>query len=327
MKTRLLCNKEVAEIGLGTWQLGGADWGNLPEDKAFEILSKYVELGGNFIDTADVYGGGVSEKYIGKYLKETKANVLIASKIGRRNDKEYGWPENFTYDSMLNHVEDSLQRLNVSSLFLEQLHCIPTEELYRGKVFDHLRRLQEEGYIDNWGASVETVEEALVCIEEDGIASVQVIFNLFRQNVAEELFEKAAAKGVGIIARVPLASGLLSGKFSEDTVFGFDDHRSYNVNGEYFNVGETFSGIPFVQGVGLANEMKKILPQGKMAQLALRWILDHPQVTTVIPGATKVSQVVSNVGASKLPSISKDIHEKLFTYYNASIKNLIQGEI
>ena len=327
MKTRLLCNKEVSEVGLGTWQLGGDDWGNLPEEKAFEILSKYVELGGNFIDTADVYGGGVSEKYIGKFLKETKAKVYVASKLGRRNDKEYGWPDNFTYDSMLNHVEDSLQRLNVSSIFLEQLHCIPTEELYRGKVFDHLRRLQEEGYIDNWGASVESVEEALVCVEEHGISNVQVIFNLFRQNVAEELFEKAAARGVGIIARVPLASGLLSGKFKEDTVFGFDDHRSYNADGEYFNVGETFSGIPFVDGVKMVGELQKILPQGKMAQLALRWILDHPQVSTVIPGATKVSQVVSNVAAAELPPISKDVHEKLYAYYNANIKQLIRGEI
>lgn len=327
MNKRLICNKPVAEVGLGTWQLGSADWGNVSEDKAFEILSKFTELGGNFIDTADVYGSGLSEKFIGKFIKETKADVRVATKLGRRSDKEYGWPENFTYDSMLDHVEDSLNRLHMNSLFLEQLHCIPKDELQRGIVFDHLRRLQDEGYIDNWGASVESIDEALICLDEEGISSLQVIFNIFRQNVAKELFEKAAAKNVGIIVRVPLASGLLTGKFTEDTKFGFDDHRNYNADGDHFNVGETFSGLPFYQGVKLSNEVKRILPEGHMAQMALRWILDHKEVSVVIPGASKVSQVVSNVGAAALDPLSIDVHEKLWKFYNEDVIDFVRGEI
>lgn len=327
MRNRILCRKPISEIGLGTWQLGSADWGKITEKEAFDILEKFFELGGNFIDTADVYGGGVSEKFIGKYLKETKTEALVATKLGRRTDREYGWPENFTYDSMLNHVEDSLSRLNQSSIFLEQLHCVPKDELYRGVVFDHLRRLQEEGYIDNWGASVESIDEALICLEEEGIASVQVIFNLFRQNVADELFEKAKEKGVGVIVRVPLASGLLSGKFNSATTFGFDDHRSYNANGEYFNIGETFSGLNFSDGVRLTEEMKQLLPQGKLSQLSLRWILDHDAVTTVIPGASKVSQVVSNMQASELKPLGEELHTKLRSFYDKNVINLIRGEI
>lgn len=327
MNKRILCGKAVAEVGLGTWQLGSADWGNIPEEKAFEILSTYVKRGGNFLDTADVYGNGRSEKIIGKFIKETKADVLVATKLGRRTDKEYGWPENFTYDSMLDHVEDSLERLRMSSLFLEQLHCVPKDELQRGIVFDHLRRLQDEGYIDNWGASVETIDEALICLEEEGLASLQVIFNIFRQNVADELFEKAAAKNVSIIVRVPLASGLLSGKFTDTTTFGFDDHRNYNANGDYFNVGETFSGLAFNDGVKLVNGIRSVLPEGKMAQLALRWILDHKEVSVVIPGASKPSQVESNMAASDMKSLSVDVHEKLRALYNDEIIDLVRGEI
>ncbi|MFB6342551.1 aldo/keto reductase [Saccharicrinis sp. FJH62] len=327
MKTRLLCNKKVSEVGLGTWQLGSADWGNVTEEKAFEILTKFVKKGGNFIDTADVYGSGLSEKYIGKFIKETKADVLVATKLGRRTDKEYGWPENFTYDSMLDHVEDSLKRLGMSSIFLEQLHCVPKDELYRGVVFDHLRRLQDEGYIENWGASVENIEEALVCLDEEGISTLQVIFNIFRQNVADELFEKAAAKNVGIIVRVPLASGLLSGKFDESSTFGFYDHRNYNAEGEYFNVGETFSGLPFYDGVKLVDGLRGMLPQGNMAQWAIRWILDHKEVSVVIPGASKPSQVESNMAASALKPLPWETHEKLRKFYNDDVISLVRGEI
>ena len=327
MNTRKLCRKDIAEIGLGTWQLGSADWGKMPEDMAFEILEKFTSLGGNFLDTADVYGSGASEKVIGKFLRQSKAKVFVATKLGRRTDKEYGWPENFTYDAMLNHVEDSLSRLQVSSLFLEQLHCIPKDELYRGVVFDHLRRLQEEGYIDHWGASVESIEEALICINEEGISTIQVIFNMYRQHLADELFEKAAARGVGIIARVPLASGLLTGKFRTDSNFGFYDHRNYNANGEYFNVGETFSGIPFLQGVEITENLKNILPKVSMAKTALRWILDHPQVSVVIPGASRPEQVVSNMEVSTMPPLSNDLHEKLRAFYNENIRDIIRGEV
>ncbi len=327
MKYRRLAGAQVSEVGLGTWQLGSADYGIVSEEQAMAILSRFVDLGGNLIDTADVYGGGQSEEYIGKFIRQTRAKVLIADKIGRRTDSPFGWPQNFSYDIMREHVEDSLYRLGVDSVFLEQLHCIPKDELFKGVVFDHLRRLQDEGLIENWGVSVESIEEAKICLEQYGISSIQIIFNLFRQNVAEELFELAQKKNVGIIARVPLASGLLSGKFSLETTFTSNDHRHYNANGEYFNVGETFSGVPFARGVGFSNELKKILPEGKLSQMAIRWILDHPAVTSVIPGASNPNQVVSNMEVSELNRIPADVMTKLRNYYDENIFQEIRGEI
>lgn len=317
---------EVSEIGLGTWQLGSADWGVVNEEDAFSILNAYVEGGGNFIDTADVYGAGISEKTIGRFLTTTGKQLYVATKLGRRHDGACGWPQNFTYDVMRNHVESSLTNLGIPKLFLEQLHCIPTEELRSGNVFTHLRKLQEQGLIQHWGVSVETNEEALLCLEQEGLASLQIIFNLFRQHVADEVFAKAKEKGVAIIARVPLASGLLTGKFTEDTTFDNSDHRNYNANGEAFNTGETFSGVEFKEGVGLANEIKALLPEGQMAQWALRWILDHPEVTTVIPGASSVKQVESNLAASNLSSLPENVRQQLKTLYTEKIKPSIRGQ-
>lgn len=257
--------------------------------------------------------------------RATNEQVYVATKLGRRQDGGNGWPQNFTYDNLKQQVTDSLQHLQQDSLFLEQLHCIPTETMRQGEVFDHLRRLQTEGLIQHFGASVETTEEALICLEQEGLASLQMIFNIFRQHVADELFEKAAEKNVALIIRVPLASGLLSGKFSKETHFGKDDHRNYNDGGKVFNAGETFSGIPFSKGVELAEKVKAILPDGEMAQQSIRWILDFPQVTTVIPGASKVSQAVSNTGASALPPLSADVHNKLKELYDAEIKGEIKG--
>jgi aryl-alcohol dehydrogenase-like predicted oxidoreductase len=315
----------VSEVGLGTWQLGSSDWGVVNDEEAFTLLNEFVNRGGNFIDTADVYGMGISEKVIGRFLKTTDKEIFVATKLGRRNDKDCGWPQNFTYDAMRRHVEDSLSHLDQQQLFVEQLHCIPTEEMRSGKVFDHLRRLQEEQLIRYWGASVETSEEALLCLEQEGIASLQIIFNLFRQHVADEVFDKAKEKGVAIIVRVPLASGLLSGKFNEQTTFAPNDHRNYNANGEAFNAGETFSGVAFKEGVQLAKEMAALLPDKRMAQWAIRWILDHPQVTTVIPGATKLSQVQSNVEASSLPPLSKETHQQLRSLYEEKVRKAIRG--
>lgn len=325
MKYRPFKDVSVAEVGLGTWQLGSADWGNVNEEEAIQILQRYVEAGGNFIDTADVYGMGVSETVIGKFLKSVDKEIFVATKLGRRGDAGNGWPQNFTYDAMKSQVEDSLQHLGVSQLFLEQLHCIPTEEMQAGKVFDNLRKLQQEGLIRYFGASVETSEEALICLEQEGLASLQIIFNLFRQHVADEIFAKAKEKGVALIVRVPLASGLLSGKFKEDTQFEQNDHRNFNANGEKFNAGETFSGIEFKEGVKLANEIKTLLPDDRMAQWAIRWILDHPEVTTVIPGASKISQVDSNVEASELAPLSADVHQQLRKLYDEQIYNKIRG--
>ena len=325
MKYRLFKDVEVAEVGLGTWQLGSADWGNVDEEAALQILKTYTDAGGNFIDTADVYGMGISEKVIGKFLKTADREVYVATKLGRRGDVGNGWPQNFTYDAMKRQAEDSLQHLGLSQLFLEQLHCIPTEEMRSGKVFDHLRRLQEQGLIKYFGASVETSEEALLCLEQDGLASLQIIFNLYRQHVADEVFAKAREKGVALIVRVPLASGLLSGKFDENTQFESTDHRNFNANGESFNAGETFSGIDFKEGVKLSQQIKQMLPSDHMAQWAIRWILDHPEVTTVIPGASKISQVNSNIEASGLSPMSADLHQQLRKLYDEQIQNKIRG--
>jgi len=324
MEYRKFKDVEIAEVGLGTWQLGSADWGKIDEDSALAILKAYTDEGGNFIDTADVYGMGVSESIIGKFLKTVGKPVYIATKLGRKGD-ESGWPPAYTFDYLKRHVEDSLKHLEQSQLFLEQLHCIPTEVMRNGEIFDHLRKLQQQGLIKHFGASVETSEEALICLEQEGLASLQIIFNLFRQHVADEVFAKAKEKGVGIIVRVPLASGLLSGKFSDQTTFAANDHRNYNANGEAFNTGETFSGVEFHEGVKLANKIKGMLPDSRMPQWAIRWILDHPEVTTVIPGASKVWQVYSNIEASDLRPLPPETHQSLRKLYDEEIHDKIRG--
>lgn len=325
MKYRSFKGTQISEVGLGTWQLGSADWGVVNDDEAFSILKTFTDAGGNFIDTADVYGMGISEQVIGRFLKTTDKELYVATKLGRRHDGTYGWPQNFTYDGMRGHIESSLKHLDVPQLFLEQLHCIPTDELRAGKVFDIFRKLQDEKLIKHWGVSVETSEEALICLEHEGLASLQIIFNLFRQHVADEIFAKAKERDVALIVRVPLASGLLSGKFNEQTMFASTDHRNFNANGEAFNAGETFAGVEFKEGVKLSKEIAALLPGDRMAQWAIRWILDHEEVTTVIPGASKVSQVEGNVAASELQPLSKEVHQKLRTLYDEKIKPGIRG--
>lgn len=327
MNYRSFKDASVAEIGLGTWQLGSSEWGTVSEEEALSILEAYIEQGGNFIDTADIYGMGISERTIGTFLKQTDSEqeIYVATKLGRREDADNGWPQNLTYEKMREHVESSLENLSVSRLFLDQFHCIPKEELEKGEVFNHFRRLQNEGLIQHWGASVETTEEALICLEQEGISSLQIIFNLLRQHLADEIFEKAAERGVSLIVRVPLASGLLTGKFDENTTFAADDHRNFNADGEAFNVGETFSGVPFDKGLQLVKKIEEMMPEGAMPQLALRWILDHPQVTTVIPGATKKAHVISNAGASSVDPLGDETHQKLRAFYEAEIRPHIRG--
>jgi len=325
MQYRLFKGFKISEVGLGTWQLGNADWGQIKGTEALAILQAFSEAGGNFIDTSDVYGLGMSERVIGNFLKSSGKEIFVATKLGRRHDGQYGWPQNFTYEVMKQHIENSLKNLGLSQLFLEQLHCIQTEQLRSRKVFDHLRKLQTEGLIKFWGASVETSEEALICLEQEGLASLQIIFNLFRQHVADEVFRKAEEKDVALIIRVPLASGLLANKFNEQTKFALTDHRNFNANGESFNVGETFSGIEFSQGLALSKEISSLLPDDRLSQWAIRWILDHVQVTTVIPGATKVEQVQKNMAASDLPPLNKSVHQQLRNLYDKKIKPFIRG--
>ena len=330
MHTRTLGNTgtAISEVGLGTWQLGSADWGTVDPAAAQAILASSVDRGVNFIDTADVYGMGHSERAIGEFLKSTSAELHVATKLGRRHDEPHGWPQNFTLETMRAHTEDSLRHLGVDSLFLTQLHCIPTDELRRGEVFDHLRTLQSEGLIRHWGVSVETVEEGLLCLEQPGLASLQIIFNIFRQKLVDELLPAAQAKGVGLIARVPLASGLLAGKFSADTTFAETDHRHYNAEGQCFNIGETFAGVGLANGTALAEAVRETLPdpgEHTMAQQALRWVLDHEAITTVIPGATRLAQAESNAAVSAMNSLPEETHTQLRALYDAQIADKIQG--
>lgn len=321
----------ISEVGLGTWQLGSADWGDVGEQQALAILHRSYESGVNFFDTADVYGMGTSERVIGKFLREVGSdNVLVATKLGRRGDDGNGWPANFTLGKMREHTQQSLKNLGVDSIFLQQLHCIDPDALRSGEVFDNLRSLKTEGLIQHWGVSVESVEEGLLCMQQNDCAALQVIFNIFRQKIADELLPVAAEKNVGILARVPLASGLLSGKMTRDTSFSASDHRSYNANGEKFNVGETFAGLPFETGVAAAEKVKaalgdRISDDASMAQLALRWILDHPAVSTVIPGATRLEQATANPLASDLQPLGDDVHKKLRTIYEQDVQPSIRG--
>jgi aryl-alcohol dehydrogenase-like predicted oxidoreductase len=330
MHTRTLGNTgtAISEVGLGTWQLGSADWGKVNPADTQAILARSVECGVNFIDTADVYGMGHSERAIGDFLKSTSAELHVATKLGRRHDEPHGWPQNFTLETMRAHTEDSLRHLGVDSLFLTQLHCIPTDELRLGEVFEHLRTLQSEGLIQHWGVSVETVEEGLLCLEQPGLASLQIIFNIFRQKLVDELLPAAQAKGVGLIARVPLASGLLAGKFTADSTFAETDHRHYNAEGQCFNIGETFAGVGLAHGTTLAEAVRDTLPgpaEHTMAQQALRWILDHDAITTVIPGATRLAQAESNATVSEMNSLPEETHTKLHALYDDQIANKIQG--
>lgn len=321
----------ISEVGLGTWQLGGTEWGNITDEQAIGVLQAAYDAGTTFFDTADIYGGGRSEKLIGLFLKKlgTAAHsIKIASKLGRRFDDPNGWPGNFTLDAMRRHTQESLQRLGIEQLFLQQFHCIPFEVLKQGEVFANMRTLQREGLIRYWGVSVETVEEALYCLEQPGCAALQVIYNIFRQKLTDELLPQAAAKGVAILARVPLASGLLSGNFRAGQSFASTDHRHFNANGEKFNVGETFAGVPFDEGLKLAEKIKSLLKPTEtvsMATLALRWVLDHPAVTTVIPGATKTHQAHSNAQASSVAPLTPAVHQALRELYECEIKPLVRG--
>ena len=324
MKTRQLGKDgiSIGEVGLGCWQFGG-DFGHMTEETAISIMTTAVENGVNFFDTANVYGAGLSEELIGRFLNACSSPVTVATKFGR-GDEIY--PDNYSEDILRKSIEGSLKRLGMDKLDLLQLHCVPTDVLRKGDIFDWLRQLKQEGLIKRFGASVETVEEGLICIEQDELLSLQIIFNIFRQKLISELLPQAKFRGVGIIVRLPLASGLLAGKFTKDTTFAETDHRNYNRDGQYFNVGETFAGLPFSAGIELADMIKVLLPDGmSMVQLALRWILDHDEVSVVIPGASSPEQARLNAAISDIAPLPARLHQALSDMYMNSIHSQIRG--
>ncbi len=314
----------ISEIGLGAWQLGGTAWGDISEEDSLLTLRAAVENGITFFDTADVYGLGRSEDLIGKFLKDCPERIFVATKLGRF--PRPGWPQNFSLQAFRAHAEGSLQRLGVDTLDLLQLHCLPIEVLRQGEVFEWLRQLRQEGKIRHFGVSVESMEEARISIEQPELTSLQIIFNIFRQKPIAALFDRAQAKKVALIVRLPLASGLLSGRYTKDTKFPKADHRTFNRNGESFNVGETFAGLPFETGVELTEALKHLVPQGMtMAQMALRWILDYEPVSVVIAGARNAGQAEGNAKASELPPLGTELHEKLKAFYEKEVAMNIRG--
>jgi len=327
MNTRIFgkTGRVVGEVGLGCWQIGG-NWGDVSDDTALAILRTAYEFGTTFYDTADVYGSGRSETLIGKFLKETKARdrLFIATKLGRRGDP--GWPQNFTRAVVRQHTEDSLRKLGVDAVDLTQCHCIPPDVLMRGEVFGWLEELKQEGKIKAYGASVEAMDEALWCTQQPGCASLQIIFNIFRQKPIHTLFDTARAKGVALIVRLPLASGLLGGKMTKATKFPAEDHRNFNRDGQAFNVGETFAGLPFEKGVELADGLKPHVPAGQtMAEWALRWCLDFDAVSVIIPGAKSPEQARGNIRAGALAPLGATKHVQLAAYYERQVAAHIRG--
>lgn len=312
----------VSEVGLGCWQFGG-DWGPMTEGKALEIMQTAVDNGTNFFDTADAYGAGRSESFIGEFLKKTTADIRVVTKFGREAEV---YPDQYTETALRAGIQRSCQRLGVEALELVQLHCIPTAVMQEGTIFNWLRTAQKDGLIKHFGASVETVDEALLCMQQEGLVSLQIIFNIFRQKPIQELLPQAQNKDVGIIVRLPIASGLLAGKFTTETTFVRSDHRNYNRNGRFFNVGETFAGLPFDKGVELADQIKAWVPEGMtMAQMAMRWILDFDAVSVVIPGASSPQQAHDNAQASELPPLSEELHQKLAEFYTQEVHDHIRG--
>ncbi|MBZ5760030.1 MULTISPECIES: aldo/keto reductase [Rhizobium] len=296
----------VSDVGFGAWQIGGA-WGDVSEADGRAALNAALDAGMTFIDTADVYGDGRSEKIIAEVLKTRSGErPMVATKAGRRLDPHVA--DGYTKANIEAFVDRSLNNLGVDSLDLVQLHCPPTEVLYRPEVFEALGAMQTAGKIKGYGVSVEKVEEALKAIEFPGVVSIQIIYNIFRQRPSDLFFAEARRKNVAVIARVPLASGLLSGKINSATAFADDDHRKFNRNGEAFDVGETFAGVPFEVGLQAVEEVRKLVPEGTtMAAFALRWILMSDAVTVVIPGARNGEQAKANAAAADLAPLSADV--------------------
>ncbi|MEV0779337.1 aldo/keto reductase [Streptomyces sp. NPDC050433] len=320
MEKRVLgrTGREASVVGLGTWQLG-ADWGDVAEADAFAVLDAALEAGVTFFDTADVYGDGRSEQLIGRFLKNRPdADVFVATKMGRRAEQR---PENYSLDNFRAWNDRSRANLGVDTLDLVQLHCPPTAVYSADAVFDALDTLVAEKRTVAYAVSVETCAEALTAIARPGVASVQIVLNPLRLKPLEEVLPAAREAGVGIIARVPLASGLLSGRYAKDTVFAADDHRSFNRQGEAFDQGETFSGVDYATGLAAAVEFSGLAPEGATpAQTALRWIIQQPGVSSVIPGARSVEQARANAAAASLLPLSQTTLDAVRELYDRRIR-------
>ncbi|KGM03197.1 aldo/keto reductase [Cellulomonas cellasea] len=332
MEKRVLgrTGRSVGVVGLGCWQLGG-DWGDVGDDDALAVLDAAVADGVTFLDTADVYGDGRSERLVGKFLQAQRAAggevPTVATKMGRRAAPHDA--DAYTLDAFRAWNDRSRENLGVDTLDLVQLHCPPTEVYSRDAVYDALETLVQEERIAAYGVSVETVDEALTAIARPNVASVQIILNVFRRKPLERVLPAALEAGVGIIARVPLASGLLSGKYDASTQFAENDHRTYNRQGEAFDVGETFAGVPFEVGVAAAQEVaeigRRVAPDATTAQLALRWIVDQPGVSTVIPGARNGEQARANAAAAALAPLDAEALAALEDVYDRSIREHVHG--
>lgn len=308
----------VSDVGFGAWQIGGS-WGEVSDADGRAALNAALDAGMTFIDTADVYGDGRSEKIIADVLKARQgARPMVATKAGRRLNPHVA--DGYTKANLEGFIDRSLKNLAVERLDLVQLHCPPAEVYYRPEVFEGLEEIKQAGKIANYGVSVENAEQALKAIEYPGVVSVQIIFNMFRQRPAGLFFQEAKRRNVAVIARVPLASGLLSGKITPQTQFAAEDHRNFNRHGEAFDVGETFAGVPFETGLQAVEEVRKLVPSGTaMAAFALRWILMHDAVTVVIPGARNAAQAQANASASDLPALSSDVMTAAREIYNRLI--------
>jgi len=309
---------KVSEVGFGAWAIGGA-WGDVSEAQARDALLAALEKGTTFIDTADVYGDGRSERIVRDVLKQWRGErPVVATKAGRRLSPHVA--SGYTQANLAAFVDRSLQNLGVETLDLLQLHCPPTEVYYRPEVFDALDSLVAAGKIRHYGVSVEKVEEALKAIEYPNVVSVQIIYNIFRQRPAELFFREAKARNVAVIARVPLASGLLTGKMTRDSSFAPDDHRNFNRHGEAFDVGETFAGVPYEVALDAVEAIRPLVPAGtSMAAFALRWILMADAVSVVIPGAKSRAQAEANAAASELPALSPETMQALRAIYEEKI--------
>lgn len=312
---------EVSEISFGAWAIGGA-WGQVSEEDAMGALNQAVDCGVNFIDTADVYGDGRSERLIARLKKQRKEEIIVATKAGRRLPRQT--VDGYSRQNLTTWVEDSLRNLATDCLDLLQLHCPPTDLYFHPEVFGILDDLVDAGKIRFYGVSVERVEEALKAIEFSNVQSVQIIFNCFRQRPAEVFFREAKNKKIGILARVPLASGLLSGKLRDNSSFAADDHRNFNRHGEAFDVGETFSGVDYNVGLRATEEIRRLLPAGvSMSQFALRWILMWDAVSCAIPGGKRADQVAENCKASDLPGLSPETMAAVRQIYDAHIREQV----